>query len=93
MAVFKTRSRMQIDRDNGVKVLAPVKRVDVKLSDDEKIAREYMVTFATVKVLPTVGKPLKCQKWYQPDYRSATPKGLAIPKPGKPAGLKRWSHV
>lgn len=91
MAVLKSLSRLQIDRNNGVKVIPPVKRVDVQLSDAEKASRHMLVAYATVKVLPTVGKPLRAQKWYEPDYRSATKKGTEILNPRLRGVSNRWS--
>lgn len=55
--------------------------------------RDHMIANFTGKVtsLKTEGKPLSCQKWYQPDYRSATPKGMVL-KSAAVRGLNaRWS--
>lgn len=76
MAILRPISALQAQRDNHT--IKPLRRVEVKLSAHEIERREFLVRAAKVKVLPTVGKPLRAQKWYQPDYRVATPKGLVL---------------
>lgn len=78
MAIIKALTRVQIRKIEAAK--KPVRIAPPKPA-------EFDVTGYAVKHCATTGKPLRAQKWYQPDYRMTTPKGLVL-KTNK--GLKRW---
>ena len=91
MAILKALS--QINREPA-KVQLRLVREDVRLSADEIERRAAMVAaFKSneIEVLPTIGKPLRAQKWYQPDYRVATPKGLVLKSAVVRGNHKRWA--
>ena len=86
MAVLRAMSR----HAGKLPAFRPV-RVDVKLTEAEKARRaELVASFGDVQALPTVGKPLRAQKWFQPDYRTATPKGLVLKSAKVRGNQPRW---
>lgn len=56
-----------------------------------QIAAAFIANGGKVDALPTTGRPLECQKWYQRDYRSATPKGLVLKSAGVRGEFKRFA--
>lgn len=81
MAVLKPLTRIQ--RAQALHVPAPRKasfRPLFQYDAHVDAYRAHLVANYVGKVTAckTVGKALRCQKWYQADYRSATPKGVTL---------------
>lgn len=89
MAILRPMTKMRAERETHV-----IKRYEpkvVKLSNEEITRRDAMIAaYTNVEHLPKTGKPLRCQKWYQADYRSATPKGMVLKSAKVRGQCERW---
>lgn len=91
MAILKPLTKRQAAIIEAAKRVKPI---DVKLTELEVTRRaELIASHTNVTVIKSTGKPLKAQKWYQPDYRSATPKGVTLLSDRVRGTQKRWANV
>ena len=82
MAVLKALTRKQlaiIEANTPAPKPRKVMTYDahVQAFRDHQIA-EFMFNGGKVANVKTTGKALEAQKWFQKDYRSATPKGVVL---------------
>jgi hypothetical protein len=77
MAILKTMSRLQREKVKLVKPsFVPLFNYDAQV----QAYRDHLIANFTgnVSKVETKGGPLQCQKYYQKDYRCATPKGVVL---------------
>ena len=89
MAILKTVNRQQEKLKLIKPSFVPMFNYDAHMQAyRDHLIQNFQGKVAKVKV---TGKPLRAQKWYQPDYRSATPKGVVLLAPQLRGQTKRFA--
>ena len=88
MAILKSVNR----RQEKLKLIKPSFVPLFNYDAHMQAYRDHLIAQHTkINHLKIAGKPLRAQKWYQPDYRSATPKGVVLLAPQLRGQTKRFA--